>query len=108
MANAQTTIDEGQPIRPTERFESGMRLAARQFARNRAATAGFVCLALICLLAVLAPYVAPYDPVQIKLSAKLRPPGSEFLLGTDHFGRDVLSRLVWGARVSLSVGLIVV
>ena len=107
-ADTRTTIDEAKPLRREERFEGGMRLAARQFVRNRAATAGFVCLVLICLLAVLAPLVAPYDPVQIKLSAKLRPPGAEFLLGTDHFGRDVLSRLIWGARVSLAVGLIVV
>ncbi len=108
MADTPTTIDDVHPVQDVERFEGGMRLAGRQFARNRAATLGFVCLALICLMAVLAPFVAPYDPVQIKLSAKLQPPGSEFLLGTDHFGRDVLSRLVWGARVSLSVGLIVV
>jgi peptide/nickel transport system permease protein len=107
-ADTPTTIDDVHPAQGVERFEGGMRLAGRQFVRNRAATLGFVCLALICLMAVLAPFVAPYDPVQIKLSAKLQPPGSEFLLGTDHFGRDVLSRLVWGARVSLSVGLIVV
>jgi ABC-type dipeptide/oligopeptide/nickel transport system permease subunit len=108
MADTPTTINDVHPVKGVERFEGGMRLAGRQFARNRAATLGFVCLALICLMAVLAPVVAPYDPVQIKLSAKLQPPGSEFLFGTDHFGRDVLSRLVWGARVSLSVGLIVV
>jgi peptide/nickel transport system permease protein len=108
MADSPTTIDDVHSVQGVERFEGGMRLAGRQFARNRAATLGFLCLALICLMAVLAPFVAPYDPVQIKLSAKLQPPGSEFLFGTDHFGRDVLSRLVWGARVSLSVGLIVV
>jgi peptide/nickel transport system permease protein len=108
MTDTPTMIDDVRPVQGVERFEGGMRLAGRQFARNRAATLGFVCLALICLMAVLAPFVAPYDPVQIKLSAKLQPPGSEFLFGTDHFGRDVLSRLVWGARVSLSVGLIVV
>src|SRR5687768_7322928 len=107
-ADTPTTIDDVHPAQGVERFEGGMRLAGRQFVRNRAATLGFVCLALICLMAVLAPFVAPYDPVQIKLSAKLQPPGSEFRLGTDRFGRDVLSRLVWGARVSLSVGLIVV
>jgi peptide/nickel transport system permease protein len=52
--------------------------------------------------------ISPHDPVQLKLSAKLRPPGAEYWLGTDHFGRDVFSRLLHGAQVSLSVGLLVV
>jgi peptide/nickel transport system permease protein len=108
MADKGISLDGARPILRSERFEGGMRLAARQFMRNRAATAGFICLAIVCLVAIFAPLLAPYDPVQIKLSAKLRPPGPEFLLGTDYFGRDVLSRLIWGARVSLSVGLIVV
>jgi peptide/nickel transport system permease protein len=102
-----TRAEEGEFL-ASQRYEGGMRLAARQLVRNRAAATGLVCLALICLCALLAPLLAPYDPVQINLSAKLRPPGDEYLLGTDHFGRDVLSRLLYGARVSLLVGLIVV
>ena len=69
---------------------------------------GLICLALICLAAVLAPWIAPYDPVQIKLSVKLKPPSFDHWLGTDHFGRDVFSRLLYGGRTSLSVGLLVV
>jgi peptide/nickel transport system permease protein len=90
------------------RYETGLQLAVRQFLRNRVATIGLICLVSICLLASLAPLVAPFDPTQIKLAAKLHPPSREFLLGTDHFGRDVLSRLIWGSRVSLLVGLMVV
>ncbi len=93
---------------PTPRFAGSLRLAARQFPRHRAAMAGVICLVLICLAAVLAPLIAPYDPVQIKLSAKLQPPSLEHLMGTDHFGRDVFSRLLYGGRTSLSVGLLVV
>ena len=63
---------------------------------------------LICLTAAFAPWVSPYDPVQIKLSMKLKPPSFEHLMGTDHFGRDVFSRMLWGGRTSLSVGLLVV
>lgn len=92
----------------TPRYESGARLATRQFLNNRAATVSIICFLLICLAALLAPMVAPYDPTQIKLSAKLRPPSWEYWLGTDHFGRDMLSRLIWGARISLLVGLGVV
>lgn len=90
------------------RIAGGIRLASRQFVRNRAATIGLVCLVLLCVAATFAPLISPYDPVQIKLSAKLRPPGLEYWLGTDHFGRDIFSRIVHGGRVSLSVGLLVV
>ena len=96
------------PLPAGPRFAGSLRLAARQFPRHRAAMVGLVCLVTICLAAALAPVIAPYDPVQIKLSAKLRPPSFEHLLGTDHFGRDVFSRLLYGGRTSLSVGLLVV
>ena len=96
------------PPPATPRFAGSLRLAARQFPRHRAAMVGLVCLIVICLAAALAPLVAPYDPVQIKLSVKLKPPSFEHLLGTDHFGRDVFSRLLYGGRTSLTVGLLVV
>jgi ABC-type dipeptide/oligopeptide/nickel transport system permease subunit len=108
MASGIGIQDEVEAALRRERFEGGMRLAARQFARNRAALIGSVCLVAICLVALLAHWLSPYDPVQINLSAKLRPPGIPYLLGTDHFGRDMFSRLLYGARVSLMVGLIVV
>ncbi len=92
----------------TLRFASGARLAFRQFLRNPAATVGLVVLVLLCLAAIAAPWISPFGPIQIKLSAKLQPPSWAHLLGTDHFGRDVLSRLLYGARVSLSIGVLVV
>jgi len=93
---------------PQLRFAGSLALAARQFPRHRAAMAGLLFLLAICLLTILAPAIAPYDPVQIKLGAKLKPPSLEHWLGTDHFGRDVFSRLIHGGRTSLSVGLLVV
>jgi peptide/nickel transport system permease protein len=93
---------------PTFRFAGSLVLAARQFPRHRAAMIGLVCLLIVCLLTILAPAIAPYDPIQIKLGAKLRPPSLEHFLGTDHFGRDIFSRLLYGGRTSLSVGLLVV
>jgi ABC-type dipeptide/oligopeptide/nickel transport system permease subunit len=95
-----------QPSVP--RISGSMRLAARQFPRHRAAMIGLICLTLICLAAAFAPWIAPYDPIQIKLSAKLKPPSFEYWMGTDHFGRDVFSRLLYGGQTSLSVGLLVV
>src|SRR5260370_28595519 len=93
---------QAPPAVAAPRIAGSLRLAARQFPRHRAAMLGLICLALICLAAVLAPWIAPYDSVQIKLSAKLKPPSFEHLLGTDHFGRDVFSRLLYGGRPPLS------
>lgn len=65
---------------------------------------GTFIIVLMCLLAILAPYIAAYDPLKINLRERLRPPSKEHLLGTDHLGRDLLARLLYGARVSLLVG----
>jgi peptide/nickel transport system permease protein len=58
------------------------------------------------LLALFAPVVAPFDPIKVNVTDSLLPPGPGHLLGTDDLGRDVLSRVIWGSRISLSVGLI--
>src|SRR5687767_13480532 len=92
---------------PAERFRTrGM--ASRQFARNAAAVAALVTLVTLVALVSLASIAAPYDPVAISLTDKLQSPGTAHWLGTDYFGRDVLSRVIWGGRVSLVVGILVV
>lgn len=63
-----------------------------------------ICLAIL-LAAVLAPWLAPFDPAEQNILDRLQPPGGDYPLGTDQFGRDILSRLMWGARISLSVSL---
>lgn len=80
----------------------------RAFARNRMALVGLTLLLVITALAILAPVLAPYPPGRISLDIQpmKEPPGARFLLGTDSLGRDVLSRLMFGARVSLSVGVL--
>jgi len=78
----------------------------RRAARARLAPFGAAVLALAVLLALAAPLVAPYDPLAQNLGNTLAPPGREHLLGTDNVGRDVLSRVIWGARVSLVAGLV--
>ncbi len=87
---------------------SPLHLAIRQFTRNRAAVAGLITLAVLVFVSLLAPLVAPYDPVAIRLAEKLQPPSRAHLLGTDYFGRDVLSRVLHGGRISLAVGVLVV
>jgi peptide/nickel transport system permease protein len=83
-------------------------LAAQQFVRNRAAVGGLVILILLIVPSALAPVLAPHDPTAINLGQKLAPPSRAYWLGTDYFGRDVLSRVLFGGRVSLAVGLLVV
>jgi peptide/nickel transport system permease protein len=69
---------------------------------------GAVIVALVMLAAVAAPLIAPYDPLSVDLARKLTPPGAAHWLGTDQTGRDIFSRIVWGARPSLAVGLLAV
>ena len=76
--------------------------------RNPRVLIGGGLVALLVLIAIFAPLVAPYDPIAVDVSVSLEPPGPAHLLGTDDLGRDVLSRTLWGSRVSLSVGLIAV
>lgn len=69
---------------------------------------GGTLVLFLVLVALLAPLLAPYDPTKVEMSVSLDPPSSAHWLGTDDLGRDVLSRTIWGSRVSLSVGLIAV
>ncbi|MGI6853503.1 ABC transporter permease [Mesorhizobium sp. 1B3] len=93
------------PVSALLSYESGSRMTLRQLLRNKAATVGLISLLVIVALATFAPWLIPYDPVAISLSEKLLPPSLAHPLGTDHFGRDVLARMAYGARVSLTVGL---
>lgn len=76
--------------------------------RNPTAVLGGLVVAAIVLLALAAPWVAPYDPNAIDVNAILKPPSLAHPMGTDRLGRDVLSRMIYGARISLSVGLVAV
>src|SRR5689334_12750212 len=64
-----------------------------------------ICLALIVLSAVLAPWLSPHDPLLLAPAQRLKPASAQYLLGTDGFGRDVLSRVLYGGRISLLIGL---
>ena len=77
----------------------------RQFRRSPVAMASLVYVAVIAIVAVAAPLIAPYGPDAIDLSKRLRPPDAAHLMGTDDLGRDVLSRMIHGTRVSLLIGV---
>ncbi|MCI0432228.1 MAG: ABC transporter permease [Gemmatimonadetes bacterium] len=76
-----------------------------RFRRNRLAVAALAVLAVIHLAVIMAPWIAPHDPDLVALAKRLMPPNAEHWLGTDEFGRDVLTRLLVGGQVSLAVGL---
>ncbi len=79
---------------------------ARRLARQRGAMLGAGILGVLALLALGAPWWSPRDPIRTAAREALRPPGPTHLLGTDQYGRDVASRVVYGARISLTVGLV--
>lgn len=98
-------MDERQAMEQSlPRQESYARMVLRRFCRHKLAVAGAVFLAIVVVCALLAPWIAPYDPVQIQ-DAFGAAPNAKYLLGTDQSGRDVLSRLIYASRVSLLVGV---
>lgn len=83
------------------------RTVLRRFARDPLAVAAATVVLLLILMAIFAPWLAPNDPLQGMTLRRLKPPGTEgYPLGTDELGRDMLSRLIYGARISLFMGIV--
>lgn len=76
--------------------------------RNKLTLTGFIIVGLVVLVGLLAPVLAPYDPNLMDIPARLQGPSSAHLFGTDEMGRDILSRVMYGARISIAVGVIIV
>ncbi|GAA0655282.1 ABC transporter permease [Streptomyces malaysiensis subsp. malaysiensis] len=105
MSAAATTLPaaeerERAPLAPLSRL--------RLLTRNKLALTGAVAAAVLVLIAVFAPLIAPYDPARPDFAAALQEPSSAHWLGTDDLGRDQLSRVVYGVRASLQIGLLAV
>lgn len=100
----------GRGARSRRRGTSQWTTAWREFNRNRLAVLGLYLMAALYLVTLLAPYLARYDPAAIGdvVSTRFLPPSFEHLMGTDRFGRDVFTRALYGARISLSIGFIAV
>src|SRR5262249_22389944 len=97
----QDMDEEGRPLTPWRRLMS-------RFVRNRAGMIGLVFLLIVLAVAMAAPLVAPQDPAHVSLTQINQGPSSAHWLGTDDLGRDILSRLIYGARVSMRVAGLVV
>jgi peptide/nickel transport system permease protein len=89
----ESTIPITRPVRGTSLTATPIILAA------------MICLAIVTLAAILAPLLAPHDPLALAPALRLKPANAQFWLGTDGYGRDVLSRILYGGRISLLIGL---
>lgn len=106
----QTDLAVRPPSLPTRIAASTARIVSR-LGQEPLGMAGFIILAILCIVAILAPLLAPYEPNIQVLSDALQPPSAAHWAGTDEFGRDILSRLIYGTRITvqtvLSISLIV-
>ncbi|WP_059049612.1 nickel transporter permease [Paenibacillus senegalimassiliensis] len=103
MAQA-TTSTNNAPVIQAEKVSGPWRDAWRAFRRNKIAMAGLIMIVFFVLIALLAPVIAPYDYKAQELADRLKPPSSEHWFGTDDLGRDLFTRVLYGARISLWVG----
>src|SRR3954466_8389233 len=94
------------PVAASDELESPARRALRRLFKRKGAVAGLVAIAIFVLLAVFAPLVSPYEPIATSWSLVRKPPSQLHWFGTDELGRDVLARIIYGARASLLAGLI--
>src|SRR6056297_417349 len=79
--------------------------AGRRLMKSRIGVLGIVFIGILVLVAIFAPVIAPHDPLEQNIMTRYQAPSSEHLLGTDEMGRDILSRIIYGSRISLQVGL---
>lgn len=86
--------------------DSFLRDGIRIFARNRMAMAGLILVGLLVFVALFVPLISPHDPYRVALDEQFLAPSTTYWLGTDNFGRDLLTRILYGARISLIVGIV--
>jgi peptide/nickel transport system permease protein len=99
-------VGEKQIEQTLGKRRSLLSIIVAKFFQNKLAVFGLILLVIIIGSALLAPWIAPHDPDFQNLRNRLAAPSAEFLLGTDHLGRDIFSRLLYGGRVSLFVGFV--
>lgn len=86
--------------------DSFLRDTIRVFRKNKMAMVGLILVGLLFLVAFFIPIISPHDPYRVALDEQFLPPSSSYWLGTDNFGRDLLTRILYGARISLLVGIV--
>ncbi|MEK1945702.1 MAG: ABC transporter permease [Ensifer adhaerens] len=90
----------------TSESDSFFRETVRVFCRNRMAVIGLILVGALVFVAIFIPLISPHDPYRVALDEQFLPPSTTYWLGTDNFGRDLLTRILYGARISLVVGIV--
>jgi peptide/nickel transport system permease protein len=85
-----------------------LKIIWHRFKKNPLSVTGLTIILILAIVAMLAPFISPYEPTKIDVYNVLSPPSTSHLFGTDELGRDLLSRMIWGSRASLKVGFIAV
>jgi peptide/nickel transport system permease protein len=98
--------DIAAPVAPPAPASNALRATLRAFNTNKASWIGLAIFLIVVAAAILAPLIAPHDPLDQDVLDRLKPPSADHLLGTDYYGRDTFSRLLYGARVSLVIGIV--
>src|SRR5689334_2619506 len=107
MSGTMTVPDAGGAafVRQSRRAENQLKPIVRRLTRQPSAVVGAAVLLLLVIGAVFAPVLTPYDPARLSPREALQPPNLVHPLGTDHFGRDQLTRVLYGGQTSLQIGL---
>ncbi len=108
MSDASSSVPHGPASPRAAAGRSLWRLSLQRLVRNPGAVTGLVVLVLLVVAAIAAPVVTVYDPLALAPRERLLPPSGEHWFGTDSFGRDVYTRVVYGGRVSLQIGFLAV
>lgn len=108
MSQSETTVFQSgtRSLADARRPRSPWILMVRRFAKNKRALVGLGMVIVFVIVALLAPWIAPYDPIEQNMEVILQSPSLAHPFGTDEFGRDLLSRIVHGAQISLMIGII--
>jgi peptide/nickel transport system permease protein len=109
MSDSEAVQPQEEPVldlAPKYREQQSMtQLVWHSYRRHKPAMIGTAIVLIFALAAIFAPYISPWDPKKTDLDAMLQPPSSEHIMGTDELGRDLLTRILYGGRVSLSIGV---
>jgi peptide/nickel transport system permease protein len=103
-----TSSNTGPTQKAAQPRYSYLRYYLRTILRNKLSSIGFIITLLMILIALFAPLLSPHDSIKQNIQHRLAPPGPAHWLGADGFGRDLLSRIIWGTRLSMKVGFVVV
>ena len=104
MLNPATMEDKTPKLKRQSEFF----VVARRLSKNSSAVIGFVVAAILVLMAIFAPVISPYPPTKQDLTHTRQAPSALHIMGTDELGRDIFSRIIWGSRFSLSIGVLAV